>query len=372
MAWQIPTSISTAGVGAELSLTFDLFVAKGILVASTGDYAVHGSGSGHDVIVAGTVATGGLDVAIFLGGNFSGDQANTVTVDAGGEVRSQLYFGVMLFGFNNQITNNGLISGAEGSIYLKGVHGGTTTTIVNNGTMVTPSVGISIDINSTETVTFTNHGTLSGATAYGNFGGPAINSDIITNTGRIIGKIDLSGGGDSYNGAAGHLTGIVLGGAGIDTITGGVDNDNFDGGTENDTLKGNAGNDLLKGDAGVDTLFGGLGKDKLIGGTENDFFVFNTKPNTSNNFDTISDFVHGHDKIQLAHTVFNTLGAGPALNPAFFHLGTAAADANDHIIYDRPHGKLFYDINGNASGGSALIAILSTHPVLTAADFKVI
>ena len=44
------------------------------------------------------------------------------------------------------------------------------------------------------------------------------------------------------------------------------------------------------------------------------------------------------------------------LNPAFFHLGNAAADADDHIIYDRPHGALYYDSTANLPGGAVLIA----------------
>ena len=67
------------------------------------------------------------------------------------------------------------------------------------------------------------------------------------------------------------------------------------------------------------------------------------------------------------------LGAGVhALNPAFFHAGPAAADANDYIVYNRATGGLIYDSNGNAAGGVFALAVLTNKPVLTFADFVVI
>jgi Ca2+-binding RTX toxin-like protein len=60
------------------------------------------------------------------------------------------------------------------------------------------------------------------------------------------------------------------------------------------------------------------------------------------------------------------------LKPAFFHAGKTAHDANDHVVYDQATGALFYDANGNQAGGVTLFAILTTKPVLTAADFVVV
>jgi len=47
---------------------------------------------------------------------------------------------------------------------------------------------------------------------------------------------------------------------------------------------------------------------------------------------------------------FAKLGANGALKPAFFHVGATAADADDHIIYNKATGALIYDANGNAAG----------------------
>ena len=58
------------------------------------------------------------------------------------------------------------------------------------------------------------------------------------------------------------------------------------------------------------------------------------------------------------------LGAGGALNAAFFWAGAAALDANDYIVYNRANGSLSYDVNGNAAGGVTLLAALTNKPVL--------
>jgi Ca2+-binding RTX toxin-like protein len=194
----------------------------------------------------------------------------------------------------------------------------------------------------------------------------------VTNTGTIIGNVALGGGSDTFNTAAGKVVGTVDGGAGGDTITGSAFADIMSGGSEGDTLTGNAGNDALSGDAGSDHLAGGLGKDTLTGGANNDFFMFDTAPNSLTNRDTITDFVHSADKLQLENAVFTTLGAAGALKAAFFFAGAAAHDADDHIIYNHATGVLSYYAKGNAAGGVVQIAVLQNHALLAANDFVVI
>jgi Ca2+-binding RTX toxin-like protein len=81
------------------------------------------------------------------------------------------------------------------------------------------------------------------------------------------------------------------------TVNGTSAGDVLFGGLGADTLNGNAGNDTLVGGAGNDTLVGGAGNDSLIGGAGNDLFPFSVR-----NFgaDTIADFVHGQDKIDVS------------------------------------------------------------------------
>jgi Ca2+-binding RTX toxin-like protein len=142
------------------------------------------------------------------------------------------------------------------------------------------------------------------------------------------------------------------------------------------TITGNSFANTLSGGIGNDRLLGGAGNDKLAGGPGNDAFVFNAALNASTNRDTIIDFANAagnNDSFQLENAIFTRLGAGVhALNPAFFHAGAAAADANDFIVYNQATGVLSYDVNGNAAGGAIAFALLTNKPVLAANDFQVI
>lgn len=68
----------------------------------------------------------------------------------------------------------------------------------------------------------------------------------------------------------------------------------------NDTLLGRDGRDRLDGGTGRDVLNGGKGSDVLRGGAGADTFVFNSASHsTASARDTIADFRHGEDRIDL-------------------------------------------------------------------------
>ncbi|MGO4832860.1 calcium-binding protein, partial [Rhizobiaceae sp. 2RAB30] len=142
----------------------------------------------------------------------------------------------------------------------------------------------------------------------------------------------------------------------------------------NNLLDGGAGNDRIDGGAGNDTLKGGLGNDVLTGGAGHDTFVFDTALNARTNVDKITDFSVVDDVIHLDNAVFSALTATGVLADKFFAKNTTglAQDANDHIIYETDTGKLFYDANGNAPGGSTHFATLQPNLTLTAWDFVII
>jgi Ca2+-binding RTX toxin-like protein len=123
-------------------------------------------------------------------------------------------------------------------------------------------------------------------------------------------------------------------------------------------------------------LVGGLGNDNLTGGADSDFFVLNATLGTTTNMDTITDFAHLIDHIQLENSIFTQLSVVGTLNVANFRssLDGAAADANDYILYNSLNGRLYYDSNGNGAGGATQIALIGVfgHATLTAADFTVI
>lgn len=152
-----------------------------------------------------------------------------------------------------------------------------------------------------------------------------------------------------------------------------------------ESQQGTSSKNVLAGGIGADKLNGGSGNDVLTGGAGADIFVFNTAlgkgttPRNQNkrvNFDTISDFTPGEDKIWLDNRIFKKLGkagseATPAsLNPKFFKM-TKATDTNDYIIYK--NGIVYYDADGSGARYKPVEVIkIGNKAKLHASDFLVI
>ncbi|MDB5556081.1 MAG: prtC [Rhizobium sp.] len=133
---------------------------------------------------------------------------------------------------------------------------------------------------------------------------------------------------------------------------------------------GGRGADKIIGNEAANALFANGGKDRMTGGGGEDFFVFDTAA-SNKNVDTIMDFTVNVDTLAFNNKVFTKLGGDGALSAGAFSSGTTgiAQDADDHLIYDTDSGKLFYDKNGSAQGGSVLVAQLATNLALEAGDF---
>ena len=216
------------------------------------------------------------------------------------------------------------------------------------------------------------------------------------------------GSNDTLNGLAGNDT--LNGGAGADKMVGGTGNDTYfvdstgdvvtealNEGTdtvhstlsaytlavnvENLILDGSAaingtGNTLantLIGNSGNNVLVGGAGNDSLTGGSGADVFRFETALSAATNVDTIQDFIHGADAIQLENAIFTKLTKTGTLPTANFAASATAApvDANDYILYNTTTGALYYDADGSGVGAAVQFAMLIGHPAVTAADFVV-
>ena len=390
MAWRIPPSQTTT---VTLASGDDVFIGDNIAITVEGVNAsgIGGQFSGHRALIYGLVASASGST-VFFGLNGFNDSGQVVEVKAGGHVHHLgINDAVRVLGYASSVVNAGLISSLFGNgVSMEGTNfSGTVSTLNNSGTIE----GVNGVVHGgTEALVITNSGTITGK-SHAFDSGLGIGSEYITNSGRMIGTIDLGFGSDFYSGAAGRLSGKLFAGSGNDIVIGGVDHDWFEGGNGNDALTGNAGNDRLIGDdnndtlnGGIgndvlnggtqnDTLFGGPGNDDLTGGANNDFFVFNTALNAATNRDAVRDFSHVDDTFRLENAIFTKLGGGAGahqLNPAFFRAGAAAADANDYIVYNRASGVLFYDANGNAAGGAIAFALLVNRPVLAANDFVVI
>ena len=66
------------------------------------------------------------------------------------------------------------------------------------------------------------------------------------------------------------------------------------------------------------------------------------------------------------------LGGVGLLKAGFFFAGVRAHDADDHIIYNKATGALYYDDDGIGAHAAIQLAYLSNKPVLAANDFAVI
>lgn len=180
--------------------------------------------------------------------------------------------------------------------------------------------------------------------------------------------------------AGGGSTGqVIYAGAGSDTVNGtgkadvlysGSGNDTIKGNDGNDVIYGGSGNDTINGNNGADIITGGFGADQLTGSNGNDRFayLFVADSNTSQ-FDTITDFASGSDKIDL--TAFGALGfAILALSststtvPAHTIAWIYDSAANETVVYVNPTDQTLH------IGDSSLLEIhLQGIATVDASDF---
>lgn len=164
-----------------------------------------------------------------------------------------------------------------------------------------------------------------------------------------------------------EATNAILGGK--DTIIGSNKGDTLRGFGGDDTIKGKKGKDTLIGDGGKDNLEGGKGNDELKGGKGKDNYIFKDSPNSG--VDTISKFESG-EKIKLDNADFGGIGGNGQLKGKFFVQGSNAKDGNDHIIYKKSDGKIYYDADGKGGADQVLFAKVKPGTNLDNGDFIVI
>jgi Ca2+-binding RTX toxin-like protein len=316
---------------------------------------------------------------------------------------------------------NDTLNGGAGLDTLRGGAGNDTYVVDNAGDVVDESVAgsggadtvqSSIDFSLSTNV---ENLILTGAAINGT--GNGANNVLTGNSGNNV--LDGGAGNDTLNGDLGNDK--LVGGDGNDTITGGAGNDTLVGGADKDMLDGGAGTDTvdytgtaaavvvtlnkatnvtvtvgtaiedtirnienviggsaadkltgdglaneLSGGEGSDTLNGGAGNDTLTGGDGSDIFLFKTALSAALvvNVDQIEDFSVPDDTIQLSKSIFTQLAGleGSTLDGAAFVEDTAAADADNRIIYDSGTGALSYDADGNGSGAAIQFATLANKP----------
>ncbi|MEW5728418.1 MAG: M10 family metallopeptidase C-terminal domain-containing protein [Pseudomonadota bacterium] len=137
---------------------------------------------------------------------------------------------------------------------------------------------------------------------------------------------------------------IMAGTGGNDLISGGDGDDIFYGATGADTLDGGTGFDVISGNEGADTITGGAGGDWLSGGSEADVFRYTANSDsTTADWDGISDFVIGTDKIELGAgltgmTLVTNPGATSPLPEDSAAVFAAAAADNTILFWNQQDG----------------------------------
>jgi hypothetical protein len=114
--------------------------------------------------------------------------------------------------------------------------------------------------------------------------------------------------------------------------------------------------------------------DVLIGAGGNDNFAFSS---TSVGNETIVDFTHGADHLQISVAGAGFAGHGLEANAAATvinaaSIGAATGGTNGDFIFDTTAHSLYWDANGGSGADAVLLAHLQNVNSLSASDFHLV
>lgn len=361
----ISTDITSASVAVSAAANTLVIITAGTQIVSTGSSAIVNAVNADNCDVRVDGAVYASNVGVFLTTNGTTD-SHSLTVGLTGIVQSSTGVGATLSGVNASITNFGQIGSianvgvnifADGSQITNfgaifsdsttaATQSGASTILHNFGSITTNAPTAYSLASSAGGNRIENHGVIAGSavSVLGSNG-----SDVMINTGTLVGLVNLQAGNDTYIGSSGSAV-LVVAGDGNDTLRGSA----FD-----DDLRGEGGSDVLLGRDGIDRLSGGLDADRLLGGGDDDtldggggidvlnggagadLFVFASllEMGTALVADRIVDFTSGVDQIDL-----------DLIGGLSFIGGAAFGSVAGQVRYAKAAGQLQIDNNGDGVG----------------------
>jgi Ca2+-binding RTX toxin-like protein len=280
---------------------------------------------------------GGDDtLAAGYGDDIDGGSGNDTLRYSLGGLTSGITFSTAAFVAGQPFTlGGGTVNGIEALAYLRGTNFGDTLTLATQATMLTVDAAGGNDLISWGSSSVSVNGGDGDDRFIDNVAGDVLDG------GAGIDTIDYR------NAAAGVTVALALveGQAGsgpngdqlrnFENIDGSSRGDNLTGNDAANVLKGMAGDDTINGRGGDDLLSGGLGKDTLIGGSGADKFIYSViGDSTSSNFDILSDFAPGIDKIDLTDITVKSISLrqGSDASAAVYTMVTVQADGGAMTI----------------------------------------
>jgi len=114
-----------------------------------------------------------------------------------------------------------------------------------------------------------------------------------------------------------------------------------------------------------------MGADILTGGSGKDIFRYF---NAAEGGDTVVGFSSVDDTIQVSAAGFGGGLVAGALPSSRFVLAAAANSEFGQFLYDRPAGRLLWDVDGTGTAAPTLLATMGgvSGPLMTVSDFVVI
>jgi serralysin len=310
------------------------------------DYNITTSGSfGRNIIVTGNGLRAGEDFT-FNGsaevtGSFTFYSGLGVETLTGGAGNDGFYFGTSRFGAGDQVNGGG---GGDNQLGLRGDY----TIDFNAPAFANALVGIqTIALLSDLDPNFAQAGD-------GEFDYSLILSDTLVGAGQQL-----------------TVTGAGLGATESMVVNGSSET------SGSLRLIGGAAADTLTGGGGADTIFGGLSADALRGNAAADTFLYsNVNQSAPGGYDTIMDFTHNVDKLDLSSIDANSFSAGDQafsfLGSAAFS-GTGAASAGQLRAFQANAATNLWqvegDINGDGIADFVLQLFVASGQSITVADF---